>query len=230
MDRVLRLTSKGLCFSSGRCGTWAMSDQGVSTDPSKVVVVVNWPVSTTVFEPRSFLGFASYYRRFVEGFAKLAAPLQRLVAELASRKSQRTRQVVVENWSEECQRNFELLKAKLTTSPVLACADFSLPFILEVEASYGGLGVVLSQEQNGSVGIRPIAYASRGLCPAQRNMANYNHEITFEGAQIRLKVAAERWKKNYDCHVRDTPLEEGQLVWVRDHIAKGHHKGWNVAG
>lgn len=57
-----------------------ISGQGVSTDPSMIEVVANWPVPTTVSELRSFLGFASYYQRFVEGFAKLAAPLHKTVA------------------------------------------------------------------------------------------------------------------------------------------------------
>ena len=67
-----------------------ISAEGVSTDPGKVVVVASWQPPTTILELRSFLGFASYYRRFVEGFAKLAAPLHRLVAELVASKSRRS--------------------------------------------------------------------------------------------------------------------------------------------
>lgn len=65
-----------------------------------------------------------------------------------------------EAWSEQCQTNFEELKVRLTTAPVLAYADFFLPFILKVDACHGWLGAVLSQEQGGKV--RPIAYASHG--------------------------------------------------------------------
>lgn len=85
----------------------------------------------------------SYYRRFVEGFAKLAAPLHHLVAELVACKSRRSEQPVLERWAKEHQRSFESLKHKLTTAPVLANADFSIPFILEVDASHGGVGAVL---------------------------------------------------------------------------------------
>ena len=59
-----------------------ISSLGVSTDPGKVAVVSNWAHPTNVSELRSFLGFGSYYRRFVEGSAKLAAPLHHLVAQL----------------------------------------------------------------------------------------------------------------------------------------------------
>ncbi|XP_077944044.1 uncharacterized protein LOC144388217 [Gasterosteus aculeatus] len=163
-----------------------ISANGVATDPSKIEAVAKWQPPQTVSELRSFLGFASYYRRFVEGFATLAAPLHRLIAELGgtkSRRVQRSPQLSPEHWKEELKDCFETLKTKLTNAPVLAYADFSLPFILEVDASYGGLGAVLSQEQNGKV--RPIAYASRGLKPTERNMANYS--------SMKLEFLALKW-------------------------------------
>ncbi len=187
-----RLQHEGLKVKLSKCAFFqrevrylghVISDQGVSTDPSKIEAVSNWPLPATLSELRSFLGFASYYRRFVEGFAKLAAPLHRLVAELAGRRSRRADQSITGRWTEECCRSFEALKACLTSAPVLAYADFTLPFILEVDASHGGLGAVLSQEQEGKV--RPIAYASRGLRPTERNMRNYS--------SMKLEFLALKW-------------------------------------
>ena len=114
----------------------------------------------------------------MEGFAKLAAPLHRVVCECGGTK--KPDHQFSRCWTEECNKNFETLKAKL---PVLAYADFALPFILEVDASYGGLGEVLSQAQASKV--RPIAYASRGLRPTERNMANYS--------SIKLKFLSLKW-------------------------------------
>lgn len=132
-----------------------------------------WPRPNHVSELCSFLGFANYYRRFVEGFAKLAAPLHRLVAELTGTKSRKPAiQVLSAAWTDECEKSFEGLKQRLVSAPVLAYANFSLPFILEVDASYQGLDAVLSQEQAGK--IRPIAYASCGLRPTERNMESYS--------------------------------------------------------
>lgn len=160
-----------------------ISDQGVATDPRKIEAVSDWPLPTTLRELRSFLGFASYYRHFVQGFAKLAAPLHRLVAKLAGHHPRQVDQTVSSHWSEECHCSYGALKAKLTSAPVLAYADFLLPFILEVDASYGCLGVVLSQEQDGKV--RPIAYASRGLRPSERNVRNYS--------SMKLEFLALKW-------------------------------------
>lgn len=77
----------------------------------------------------------------------LAAPLHKLVAEFGGTKSKGLGTGVAEYWTEECHQSFQSRKNKLTTAPVLAYADFSLPFILEVNASYSGLGAVLSQKQ-----------------------------------------------------------------------------------
>lgn len=125
-------------------------------------------------ELRSFLGFASYYRRFIEGFAKLAKPLNELVTRLSgsSKKGKTPRLPLVSVWNAECESSFQTLKAKLVTAPVLAYADFHKPFVLEIDASHQGLGAILSQEQDGKR--RPIAYASRGLRRTERNMENYS--------------------------------------------------------
>ncbi|KAI5107461.1 hypothetical protein C0J45_3099, partial [Silurus meridionalis] len=161
-----------------------VSSQGVATDPSKLEVVASWACPGSVTELRSFLGFASYYRRFVEGFTRVAAPLHKLVAEFAGGKRKRVvGQGFAGAWTEQCQRSFDTLREKLTTSPILAYADFSLPFILEIDASFQGLGAVLSQEQEGKV--RPIAFASRSLRPTERNSANYS--------SMKLEFLALKW-------------------------------------
>lgn len=75
-------------------------------------------------------------------------------------------------WDVVYENSFQTLKAKLVTAPVLAYADFCRPFVLEIDASHQGLGVVFSQEQGGK--LCPIAYASRGLQRTERNMENYS--------------------------------------------------------
>lgn len=163
-----------------------VSSNGVATDPEKICVVKQWKRPTTVSELQSFLGFASYYRRFVEGFSKFAAPLHRLVSDVVGSRHKpkgHGKSLIVDRWNESCQQGFETLKQKLVSAPVLAYADFSKPFVVEIDASYSGLGAVLSQDQNGER--RPVAFASRGLRQPERNMANYSSR--------KLELLALKW-------------------------------------
>ena len=106
----------------------------------------------------SFLGLASYYRRFIAGFSQIVNPLFLLTKKDAEYM-----------WSEDCQEAFYKLKTQLTEAPVLAFPNFNADFMLETDASGFGLGVVLSQKQpNGQ--IRPLAYAS---CTLQKHETNY---------------------------------------------------------
>lgn len=162
-----------------------VSASGVATDPDKVKAVAEWKQPATTKELRSFLGFASYYRRFVEGFAKIATPLHRLVAqvETGSNRSKSRANALGDGWTPECQQSFQTLKSRLISAPVLAYADFTKPFVLEVDASLAGLGAVLAQEQDGRR--KPIAFASRGLRPTERNMSNYSSR--------KLELLAFKW-------------------------------------
>ena len=85
-----------------------MSAGGISVDPAKVEAVMDWKPPTNVFEIRSFLGLAGYYRRFVENFSRIAAPMTEL-----------TRKGVKFVWSERCERAFQELKGRLTSAPIL---------------------------------------------------------------------------------------------------------------
>ncbi|MGV7988939.1 ribonuclease H family protein, partial [Mycobacterium kansasii] len=85
-------------------------------------------------EIRSFLGLAGYYRRFIEGFSRIAAPLTRL-----------TRKGVEFVWSDACEKAFMELKDRLTSAPVLTLPDGSEGFVVFTDASRVGLGAVLIQ-------------------------------------------------------------------------------------
>ena len=74
-------------------------ERGIEVDPKKVEAVLKWEVPTNVFELRSFLGMAGYYRRFIEGFSIIVGPLTRLL-----------RKDVQWNWEVQCQKSFDDLK------------------------------------------------------------------------------------------------------------------------
>ena len=134
-----------------------VSAKGIATDPDKTKAVREWPVPTSVKTLQSFLGFASYYRRFIQGFASITSPLNALLAKDARFL-----------WLSEHQRAFELLRDAFSSAPILAFPDFSKPFVVDTDASGAGLGAVLSQI--GKDGFEhPVAFISRTLSKAERN-------------------------------------------------------------
>jgi hypothetical protein len=146
-----------------------VSNGGISVDPGKVKDVLNWKPPTDVGEIRSFLGLAGYYRRFIEGFSKLAKPMTSLLEKNAKFV-----------WSDKCQASFEELKKRLTTTPVLVLPDLSKKFSIYCDASRQGLGCVLMQEG------RVVAYASRQL---RKHELNYpTHDLELAAVVHALKI------------------------------------------
>ena len=127
-----------------------VTEEGLLPDPSLLAAIRDIPPPKTATEVRSFLGLAGYYRRYVKGFAAIAAPLQSL-----------TKKDTLFHWSEDCQAAFDQLKARLTTSPIIAFPDFSQEFRLYTDASTAGLGAILAQVREGKE--RIICCASRAL-------------------------------------------------------------------
>ena len=133
-----------------------VTEEGLLPDPSLLAAIRDIPPPKTATEVRSFLGLAGYYRRYVKGFATIAAPLHAL-----------TRKDALFHWSEDCQAAFEQLKARLTTSPITAFPDFSQAFRLYTDASTAGLGAILAQVRDGKE--RIICCASRALNKAEKS-------------------------------------------------------------
>ena len=121
-----------------------VSASGVSMDPEKVEVVMSWERPKSVFKIRSFLGLARYYRRFIKDFYRLAAPMMRL-----------TRKEVKFEWNDLCEREFQELKRRLTSTPILIIPEMGQRYKVYCDASKDGLGCVLMQY--GKV----VAYSSR---------------------------------------------------------------------
>jgi hypothetical protein len=145
------------------------SGERVAIDLEKVKAMVEWTRPTSVFEIWGFLGLASYYRRFIEGFSKLLEPFIAL-----TRKN--TRFV----WTDECEQSFQELKRRLVTAPMLALPIESVNFVVYRDASKKGLGCVLMQ--NGNV----IAYASRQLKSYNQNYPT--HDIELVAVVFGLKI------------------------------------------
>ena len=138
METVLRrLASHNLKVKGEKCRFFkgevkflghVVSRRGVETDPDKIVAVAKWQVPKTVKELRRFLGFTSYYRRFVPKYASVAAPLHKLVGETVGRKKKNKflNLRIESEWSGKHQEAFDALKQRLTSAEVLAYPDFKV--------------------------------------------------------------------------------------------------------
>ena len=141
-----------------------VSPGGIQASPEKVRAIIEWPRPKGVHDVRSFLGLASYYRRFVRGFSEMARPLTAL-----------TRAGAEWEWSVPQHQAFNRLKAALTTAPVLKLPDFDRQFVVTTDASDAAVGAIL--EQDFGNGLQPVAFASRKLNGAEMRYSAYEREL-----------------------------------------------------
>lgn len=167
---VLRVLQKGKLYAKfSKCEFWLnyvaflgniISGEGIRVDTQKIEAVKTWPRPTTPTEVHSFLGLAGYYRRFVEGFSSLSAPLTKLTHKGAKFQ-----------WTDACERSFQALKDRLTSAPVLTLPEGTDGYVIYCDASGIGLGCVLMQ--HGKV----VAYASRQLRKHEKNYPTHDLEL-----------------------------------------------------
>lgn len=141
-----------------------ISHEGVMPEASKTSAIRSFPTPTTQKAVRSFLGLASYYRRFIENFAKMAAPLNRLLKD-----------GVKFEWTTGQQSAFDALRSRLINPPILGHFDPSAPITLRTDACGHGIGSILAQtDVKGRE--RVIAYASRTLSNAEARYSTTDQE------------------------------------------------------
>ncbi|KAK9401814.1 hypothetical protein NXF25_010170 [Crotalus adamanteus] len=152
---------------------YRISRHGVEMDPSKVQAVLDWQAPKTRRQLQSFLGFANFYRQFIPSFAIVVQPLTELLRTKHLKGKPRPSQQL--EWTMNCQKAFELLKALFAKEPVLRHPDPSVPFVVQVDASDVAVGAVLLQK-NDSRALQPCAYTSRKFTMAERSWAVWEKE------------------------------------------------------
>ncbi|GJU85569.1 putative reverse transcriptase domain-containing protein [Tanacetum coccineum] len=129
-------------------------------DPAKVESIKDWASPKSPTEIRQFLELVDYYKRFIEGFSKIAKPMTKL-----------TQKSMKFDWGEKEEAEFQLIKQKLCSAPILALPKGSENFVVYCDASHKGLGVVLMQNE------KVIAYASRQLKIHEKNYTTHDLEL-----------------------------------------------------
>ncbi|GJU40567.1 putative reverse transcriptase domain-containing protein [Tanacetum coccineum] len=187
---ILELLKKEELYAKfSKCEFWipkvqflghVIDSQGIHVDPAKIESIKDWASPKSPTEIRQFLGLAGYYRRFIEGFSKIAKPMTKL-----------TQKKVKFEWGDKQETAFQLLKQKLCSAPILALPEGSEDFIVYCDASIKGLGAVLMQRE------KVIAYASCQLKIHEKNYTTHD-----------LELGARRWLEllsDYDCEIRYHP-------------------------
>ncbi|GJY65987.1 putative reverse transcriptase domain-containing protein [Tanacetum coccineum] len=203
-----------------------IDSQRLHVDPAKIEAVKNWTSPTTPMEVRQFLGLTGYYRRFIQGFSKIAKSLTEL--------TQKNKKYI---WGEDQESSFQLLKQKLCEAPILALPEGNDNFVVYCDASHQGLKAVLMQRE------KVIAYASRQFKPNEENYTTHDLElgavvfalkiwrhylygtksIVFTDHKIlqhilhqkELNMRQRRWLEllgDYDCEIRYHPGKENVIA------------------
>nr|GFC28376.1 putative reverse transcriptase domain-containing protein [Tanacetum cinerariifolium] len=146
-----------------------IDNQGIHMDPVEIESVKDWASPKSPTEIHQFLGLTGYYRRFIEGFSKVAKPMTKL-----------TQKKVEFKWGDKQEAAFQLLKQKLCSAPILALPEGSEDSIVYCDASNKGLGAVLMQKE------KVISYASHQLKIYEKNYTT--HDLELGAVVFALKI------------------------------------------
>ncbi|GKA32318.1 putative reverse transcriptase domain-containing protein [Tanacetum coccineum] len=179
LKTILELLKKEKLYAKfSKCEFWILKVQflrhvidsrDIYLDPAKIESIKDWASPKTPTKICQFLGLAGYYRRFIEGFSKIAKSMMKL-----------TQKGIKFDWGEKEEKSFQLIKKKLYSAPILALPEGSKDFVVYCDASHKGLGVVLIQRE------KVIAYASRQLKVHKKNYTT--HDLELGSVVFALKI------------------------------------------
>jgi hypothetical protein len=202
LEQVFHLLQKNRLYAKMEKCTFAqqqveylghiITQAGVATDPQKIQAILQWPAPENITQLRSFLGLTGYYRRFVKHYGLICKPL------FDSLKKDNFQ------WKEEQANAFQKLKEAMTTSLVLALPNFSLPFMLEADASDYGIGAVLMQKG------QPISFLSKSIGPRSAGLSTYDKEA------MAIIEALKKWKHYFSASSLIIKTDQQSLKYIQD--------------
>ncbi|KAL0378461.1 UNVERIFIED_CONTAM: Transposon Ty3-G Gag-Pol polyprotein [Sesamum radiatum] len=228
------LKEKELYAKLSKCEFWinqvvflghVISGDGVMPDPAKVKAIMEWRVPKNATEVRSFLGLAGYYRRFVEGFSIIAGPLTKLL-----------RKGVVFQWTEQCQRSFDELKKRLTSTPILVLPSGSGGYVVYTDASKQGLGCVLMQNGKGKANVVADAL-SRKSSGTLASLGSHNLTLLLEMRSMNTKLevdqmtgllAALQLKPDFVDQIKEAQTRDPFLLRMLERMKQGKKSNFSI--
>jgi len=177
-----------------------ISEKGVRMDPAKVSAIMTWPVPRSVHDIQVFLGFANFYRRFIDKYSRIASAMTSLL-----------KKGVPFQWTPKAQAAFENLKKAFTTAPILRHFDQSRPAIIETDASDFAEGGVLSQLGDDGK-LYPCAFFSRKFKDAEINYEIYDKEM------MAIVDCMETWRHHLEGsgHRATVYSDHRNLLWFTE--------------
>jgi len=218
-----RLQQNGLAVSPEKC-VWKAKEveflgyvigrDGIKMATTKVDAVLSWKTPASLQEVQSFLGFANFYRRFIQDYSRVARPLTEL-----------TKKTEKWLWNKEAETAFNDLKKRFTTAPILSHFDPAKPVIIETDASDFAIGAVLSQRDKENR-LHPVAFHSRKFSPAEINYEIHDKELLAvvdafkhwrrycEGATHQVQVFSDH--QNLEYFTTTKVLNRRQARWAQE--------------
>jgi len=218
-----RLQDNGLAVLPEKC-VWKAQEveflgyiigrEGIKMLGDKVQAILSWRTPKSLTETQSFLGFANFYRRFIQDYSRVA----RLLTELTKKDREWS-------WNPEADAAFTELKQRVTTAPILVHFDPAKEVIIETEISDFAIGAVLSQRDE-EKRLHPVAFHSRKFQPAEVNYKIHDKELLAvvdafkhrrrycEGATHQVQVYSDH--QNLEYFTTTKVLNRWQARWIQE--------------
>ncbi|GJU65581.1 putative reverse transcriptase domain-containing protein [Tanacetum coccineum] len=218
---ILELLKKEQLYAKfSKCEFWIpkvqflghmIGSQGIHVDPAKIESVKDWASPKSATEIRQFLGLAGYYRRFIEGFPKIAKPMTKL-----------TQKKVMFDWSDKAETTFQLIKHKLCSAPILALPppNEEMKIYPHVTFNQRVLGAGANAREKGeSVDHLCVGRGRRCSALRSRNLCHETTEQRLSKLSTTMQAARDRQRSLRDV---EAVSESPQLLKPGLHLATFH--------
>lgn len=173
-----------------------ISEAGIEVDNAKIEAIDNIKRPVQLKQLQSFLGMTGFFRRFIDGYSQLAAPLSEMT------KGQNK----MLSWNDDANKAFEMLKSAMKSAPILATPQYDQPFVIECDSSDWCAGSVLMQYVDGQPKV--ISYFSMKYTPAQRKYS------TTEKECLSVILSIEKFRPYIDMVRFTVVTDHASLLWL----------------